>query len=326
MTLHENIELYKDAVRATSEHMGLPEIFIEKDYWLTVALNKIYQSEVAVQVVFKGGTSLSKCYDYVNRFSEDIDLVLLRQPEENGNQLKLKLKKITNAVSEVLPELTINGITNKMGMIRKTAHSYNHNFEGDFGQIRDVVIVESTWLGYYEPYTKRMVKSFIYEMMENRGQVDLAKEHSLLPFEVLVLEPSRTLCEKIMSLVRFSYTENAEEDLKKKIRHVYDLHQLLIQKEIIDFFNSADFENMLLKVANDDVDSFKNNNDWLKHHPADSKIFSDLDLMWPKLKSAYTINFKEMVYGDFPDEKELLATLNRIKNRISGVEWKLKAF
>jgi hypothetical protein len=36
MTLHENIELYKDAVRATSEHMGLPEIFIEKDYWLTV--------------------------------------------------------------------------------------------------------------------------------------------------------------------------------------------------------------------------------------------------------------------------------------------------
>ena len=107
-------------------------------------MNKIYQSEVASHLVFKGGTSLSKCYEYVNRFSEDIDLVLLRQPDENGNQLKLKLKKITNAVSEVLPELTINGITNKMGMIRKTAHSYNHNFEGDFGQIRDVVIVEST--------------------------------------------------------------------------------------------------------------------------------------------------------------------------------------
>jgi hypothetical protein len=83
---------------------------------------------------------------------------------------------------------------------------------------------------------------------------------------------------------------------------------------------------MLLKVANDDVDSFKNNNAWLKHHPENSKIFSDLDLIWLKLKSAYTVNFKEMVYGDFPDEKELLATLNRIKKRISGVEWKLKAF
>jgi hypothetical protein len=52
----------------------------------------------------------------------------------------------------------------------------------------------------------------------------------------------------------------------------------------------------------------------------------ELDLIWPKLKSAYTVNFKEMEYGDFPDEKELLATLNRIKNSISGVEWKLKAF
>lgn len=326
MFLHENIELYKDAVRATAEHMSLPEIFIEKDYWLTVALNKIYQSEVAAFVVFKGGTSLSKCFDYVNRFSEDIDLVLLRQPNENSNQLKLKLKKLTNAVSEVLPELTINGITNKMGMIRKTAHSYNHIFEGDFGQIRDVVIVESTWLGYYEPYTKRMVKSFIYEMMDIRGQIELANQYGLLPFEVLVLEPSRTLCEKIMSLVRFSYTENAEEDLRKKIRHVYDLYQLLKQSEINEFFNSAEFENMLIKVANDDVDSFKNNNDWLKHHPIKARIFSELDLIWPKLMTAYTLNFKEMVYGDFPDEKELFAILKKIKERITSVEWKIKEF
>ena len=93
-----------------------------------------------------------------------------------------------------------------------------------------------------------------------------------------------------------------------------------------EFFNSVDFENMLLKVANDDVDSFKNNNEWLKHHPIKSKIFSDIDLIWTKLKSAYTINFKEMVYGDFPDEKELLATLKSIKKRISSVEWKLKEF
>ena len=83
---------------------------------------------------------------------------------------------------------------------------------------------------------------------------------------------------------------------------------------------------MLLKVNNGDVDSFKNNNTWLKHHPIKSKIFSELDLIWPKLKSAYAVNFKEMVYGEFPDEKELLATLSSIKKRISGVEWKLKAF
>lgn len=52
--------------------------------------------------------------------------------------------------------------------------------------------------------------------MDN-NQADIAKEYDLLPFEVLVLEPTRTICEKIMSLVRFSYSANPIEDLKKKL-------------------------------------------------------------------------------------------------------------
>ena len=63
-------------------------------------------------------------------------------------------------------------------------------------------------------------------MLENK-QDDIAEKNGLLPFEVLVLEPTRTICEKIMSLVRFSYSENPIIDLKNKIRHIYDLHQLL---------------------------------------------------------------------------------------------------
>jgi hypothetical protein len=56
-----------------------------------------------------------------------------------------------------------------------------------------------------------------------------------------------------MSLVRFSYTEAPIDDLKSKIRHTYDLHQLLLQKEFEYFFNSPAFEEMLIKVAGDDV-------------------------------------------------------------------------
>jgi hypothetical protein len=63
-----------------------------------------------------------------------------------------------------------------------------------------------------------------------------------------------------MSLVRFSYDENSTDDLKKKIRHTYDLHQLLKQEEFLTFFHSKAFDEMLLKVANDDIFSFKNNN------------------------------------------------------------------
>ncbi len=52
-----------------------------------------------------------------------------------------------------MPEVFIEGITRKMGMNRKTAHSYIKEFKGDYGQIWDVIILESSWLGYHEPYT-----------------------------------------------------------------------------------------------------------------------------------------------------------------------------
>ena len=74
-------------------------------------------------------------------------------------------------------------------------------------------------------------------MMLNNGQTELASENGLLAFNLLALEPIRTICEKIMSLVRFSYSDNPIDDLKKKIRHTYDLHQLLKEKEISHFFN-----------------------------------------------------------------------------------------
>ena len=69
MRLHENKELFRDAVLATSQIKGIPEIYIEKDYWVTFALYHIFHSEMAKEVVFKGGTALSKCYRLIERFS-----------------------------------------------------------------------------------------------------------------------------------------------------------------------------------------------------------------------------------------------------------------
>lgn len=123
---------------------GIREIYVEKDYWVTLALHSIFKSEIGEETVFKGGTALSKCFDLIQRFSEDIDLVVLRNESETGNQLKKKIKSISKCVANKLPETEIEGITNKVGKIRKTAHSYPQIFQGHFGQVRDVIIVEST--------------------------------------------------------------------------------------------------------------------------------------------------------------------------------------
>src|SRR5690554_3005126 len=190
MKLHSDIELFKEAVEITADLMKIKPIYVEKDYWVTYALYNIFKNEIGKETIFKGGTALSKCFGLIQRFSEDVDLVVLRNENETGNQLKTKIKKISKCVSNALPEIEIDGITNKVGMIRKTAHNYPRVFTGHFGQVRDIIIVESTWLGNFEPYTKANVSSFIYEMMLKNNQQALIDEYGMNSFEVLALSPT----------------------------------------------------------------------------------------------------------------------------------------
>jgi predicted nucleotidyltransferase component of viral defense system len=324
MKLHENKELFQDAITATSQQKGIPEIYIEKDYWVTLALHAIFNNEIGKETVFKGGTALSKCNQLIDRFSEDIDLVVLRKDGETNNQLKSKIKKISKCVTKVIPEIEVDGITHKMGMIRKTAHSYEKSFDGDFGQVRDNIIVESTWLGHFEPYTTGTVSSYIYEMMLKTNQQDIINQYGMNPFDVLILRTERTLCEKLMSLVRFSQTEQPITDLSNKIRHTYDIHMMLKDSELNSFFNSKEFDVMLLKVANDDVISFKNNNKWLSNHPTTTILFSETENTWNQIKDTYETNFKELVFGEFPSENEIMNTLKIVAERLKTIEWKIE--
>lgn len=323
MKLHENISLYTDAIRFAAQQKKLPPEYIEKDYWVTFALYHIFKSEIGKETIFKGGTALSKCFGLIQRFSEDIDLVVQNE-SETGNQLKTKTRKISKCVSNVLPEIEIEGITNKFGMIRKTAHAYTKSFTGNYGQVRDHIIVESTCLGNFEPYSTANVSSFIYEMMLQNHQQTLIDKYGMNPFEVLVLSPKRTLCEKIMSLVRFSQTQEPITDLRNKIRHTYDIHLMMKDGKLKSFFQSDEFETMLLRVANDDIVSFKNNNKWLANHPITAIIFSDTESVWNKIKDIYTGSFSELVFGQLPPETDILKTLITVADRLKPIEWKIK--
>lgn len=321
MKLHLNKELFKDAVIITANKLNIPPEFVEKDYWVTFSLYHIFNNEIGRDTIFKGGTALSKCYNLIDRFSEDIDLVVIRREGESDSKLKSKIKSISNLVALILPEENVEGITQKMGMNRKTAHSYERIFEENYNQVRSIIVLESTWLGYHEPYSKKHIVSFVGNMMIENNQTEIARENGLLPFELLALDPTRTICEKIMSLVRFSYGKNPLTDLKNKVRHTYDLHQLLKQPSYADFLQSSEFNEMLLKVANDDIGSFKNNNQWLVNHPGDSLMFKDVEAIWKELATAYTSDFKALVYKDFPNETEVLASLFIIQERLKTIEW-----
>lgn len=82
----------------TGGALALPAFVIEKDWWVCIILKAVFQSQYADSIIFKGGTSLSKVYDLIDRFSEDIDLIIDRHLlgfEELDS--KSKIKKLRKA-------------------------------------------------------------------------------------------------------------------------------------------------------------------------------------------------------------------------------------
>ena len=300
------------------------DIYVEKDYWVTVALYEIFHSDIADQSVFKGGTALSKCHKLIERFSEDIDLVVLRKEGENDSQLKKKIRAISKVVDTIIPEIEVKGLTNKRGNIRRTVHQYDKIFDGEFGQVNEHVVVEATWLGNSEPFSEMQVGSYIYEMMKARGQDELIEQYQMFPFTIRVLSKLRTFCEKIMSLVRFSRSEEPIAELKNKIRHVYDIQQMLKDEEIRLFFEKSDFDEMLINVGNDDMIGYKNNNDWIPEHPSTALIFDKPQETWEHLSTEYNGNFKDLVTGELPLEKVLINTLSTIAERLRKIKWEIR--
>jgi len=321
MNLHTNRDLFKQAIVITAQKIQLPEIYVEKDYWVTFALHSIFHSKLKNSVIFKGGTALSKCYGMIDRFSEDIDLVLLRNGSESSNQLKNKLKAVSELISEQIPEVERIGITNKKGMIRKTAHNYPKVFKGEFAQVRNDIIIETGWLGSSEPYEAKSIQSYIYDAIVDSDVDGVIEKFDLSPFTVNTLSISRTLCEKIMSLVRFSCGQDPIKDLNNKIRHIYDIHQLLNNNQLSEFFNSEEFDGMLMQVAIEDISSFKNNKDWVSVHPKEALIFSDIESTWVKLSKTYNTDFSELVFGNLPAEKDVITTLAKVAGKLSTIDW-----
>ena len=118
MRLQTNTQDFNELIRLTATHFSILPEFIEKDYWITLILNNLSQSSHASSVVFKGGTSLTKGYRIINRFSENIDIALLDE-KLTGNALKTKIRKIEKAITADLTEIEEPGVTRKGSVYRK---------------------------------------------------------------------------------------------------------------------------------------------------------------------------------------------------------------
>lgn len=318
MNLHEHPEHFKDAVIAAAQYFGFSEVIIEKDYWITYILKNISNSVYKSNFVFKGGTSLSKAFKLIERFSEDIDLALIFPDNiKTDSQKKQFIKKLSKQITEGFPEIVIPGVTSKHGRFRKTAHEYNKNFsDSDSSTIRDKIIFELNSFTKPYPNLPKEINSIIAEFLIINNREELIGTYSLQPFSVNVLNIERTFVEKVVSLIRHSFSENPIDELREKIRHLYDLKILLDTETVMDFLNSVSFKEMIDAVKEDDKNNTQFNGSWVNSKWSDSILFSSTNDTWDKLYISYNSDLKQLVYGTFPSSEEIKHTLTVIGKRL----------
>ncbi len=309
MTLHNNKELFQELIEATAKELNLPSLYIEKDYWVTYILRNLSMSSYADVAIFKGGTSLSKAYKIIDRFSEDIDLAVITN-KMGSNQIKKLIKQIEKTiVDENFTELPNHAQVSKGSEFRKTVHDYTKLEDGDFGHAVESVIVELNSFAQPHPFEIKQISSYITDFLSLKAPMMIGA-YALEPFDVNVLSYKRTFCEKISAIARASYESDSEySQLKEKIRHFYDIYFLMEEPEIELFLNSSEFVDMIQKVRVDDKNQFNQNN-WANIPLYTTKIFTDTNTILDKLNSFYTNDFKDLVYA------KTLPQMNEIKIKI----------
>lgn len=249
MYLHkEDRELFRDIIVTVSEKSGIEESIVEKDYYVTLILKELALRNP--EVVFKGGTSLSKAYQIINRFSEDIDITF---GEHIGEARRKKLKYgVLKPISETLGMPIDNW--NKI----ESDKDYNHyDFSYDtvtsVGNdiLRPYVKLETALMSYSYPTEKCKIESIIYNYL-NETDSDIIDEFEL--YDIYKLSPYISINDEFRLLVMNVRRHRANMDIKiaPSAREDVDILRMVEEMVCADFYNK-DYENSTIKLIRDDI-------------------------------------------------------------------------
>lgn len=316
MELHNDRGTFEEAIRATAQHLSLPMTYVEKDYWVTVALKALANSDISDCIVFKGGTSLSKAYGLISRFSEDVDIAVFTDTLTR-TQVKKRVKMACKLLPDCFEEID-SPDTAKNSDFRKVRFQYPKLDESSEtqGQITNSLLLEVNAFADPEPHRLMPISSYVADFLVSTGNQELVAQYSLESFEMNVLCTSRTLCEKIMGMVKASYGENHINDINNKIRHIYDIYYLMTDEFTRNFLESADFSEMVSKVIDSDRNTFPTV-PWFDQPLTQAIVFSNLQSIWGQLEATYNGDFKKMVVGnELPSSDALFETTLKIYEQL----------
>lgn len=220
MNLHKNKELFADVALEVSAATKIDIAIIKQDYFVSLLLANIVNE--LPDIIFKGGTSLSKCYGIINRYSEDIDLNYFYK-ENFTNSTR---KKIAKGVASAIKKSEFEYMNEDQLESGKNMNVYFANINDD-GLLSESIKVETFLAMKSYPIERKMVDSYMHQYLKSNGFENIIEEYNLQPYEINTQSIKRTFIDKVFAICDYYETKT----YNRNSRHIYDLYQL--HKDII---------------------------------------------------------------------------------------------
>lgn len=317
MNLFEHPDFEQSILRA-AEHFrarGLRPAIIEKDYYVTEALRIVAGGND--KIIFKGGTSLAKGWNLIQRFSEDIDIFLdpeAFQPTLGKNAIDRELRKLRDAVAKH-PALTfIKGESQTIGGFgRNDRFSYRQLF-GGAGEVANRALVEAGTASGREPTATVELRSYLSHFLHETGFSLGAEDEG--SFTMRLLHFRRTFVEKMFAIHgKVELLKRDRQPLGTYARHYYDLHELSAREEVRVMLASAEYA-----AIKEDYDRISRSHFPRSYFYPDGMSFARSDVLFPPAELAAAISAEYegqcrlLCYGPYPSWAEIQARFEQLRH------------
>jgi hypothetical protein len=317
MRLFEHPDFEQAVIRA-AEHFrprGLREAIIEKDYFVTEAL-RIIERQAGDRVIFKGGTSLSKGWNLIQRFSEDIDVFLdptAFNPPLGKKAIDRELKKLRQAIEQHPGLKFIEKESQTIGGFgRNDRFEYAQQFSG-VGEVRNRVFVEAGTASGREPTDRVRLHSYVAQFLEESGITLGAEDEG--PFEMRLLHFRRTFVEKLFAIhAKVEAFKMTGQEIGGYARHYYDLFCLADRPEVLAMLQSEEYA-----AIKADYDRISTGHFPKSYVPPAAMSFAQSDALFPAaelremIASNFEVQCRALCFGPYPGWDEVQARFEMIR-------------
>lgn len=233
MLLYKDELSFRTSIDLARNHFGTPSATVEKDYFVTLFLKELVKK--TPYLLFKGGTSLSKCHKIIDRFSEDIDLTL-----DENMQSWSKRRNLKYTIVDLCQELNIKLLNQDQTRSRRDYNCYIIDYLPMFKDngVNPLLLVETVFMVKSFPYEIKSVSSMIYDYFKSVGNEEIISKYELEPFDIHVQKLERTLVDKVFAICDY-YIGNR---ITRNSRHIYDIYRLLSEVKLDEDLKSLAHE------------------------------------------------------------------------------------